>query len=79
MLIEIKVKPNSSFFKIIKSDKIVIQCRSKPEGNKANEEIIKELKKLTKREVKIVKGLKTKNKVIEIVGLSEEEFSRLIG
>jgi len=79
MFLEVRVRTGSPNFKITKGEKITIYCRSRPEKNEANLEIISELKKLTKREVKIVKGLKTKNKIIEICGMEEEEFQKFLG
>ena len=40
----------------------------KPEDNKANIEVIKFLSKSLKKKVKIVSGLKSKEKMIEIIG-----------
>lgn len=68
MLISIKVKPNSKEFKIEKIDESnwIVHVRSEPEKNKANIEIIKEISKIYGN-CKIVKGLKSKKKVIEII------------
>jgi uncharacterized protein (TIGR00251 family) len=72
------VKPNSPKFSIEAGDRIIINCKSKPEGNKANTEIVRELEKLFKREVKIIKGLKSKKKVILIDGISESQFREMV-
>ena len=67
LTIEVKVKPNSPKFKIEKKNgNIIIHCKSLPEDNKANREIIKRLERLTNREVRIVKGLTSKKKSIVI-------------
>ena len=79
MIIEVKVKPNSSKFKIeFKNGNFLIFCKSTPEKNQANIEIIKEIKKIFEKDVKIVKGFKSKNKVIEIEGLDREEFLKYV-
>jgi len=44
-----------------------VSIKAKPEGNKANAEIIKFLSKLLKKRVKIAHGLKSREKTIEIL------------
>ena len=79
MLLNAKVKPNSPKFKIEKKDnQIIIYCKSPPEQNKANIEIIKELEKLTKQEVRIIKGLTSKKKSIIIHNITERELNELV-
>ena len=64
------VKPNSKENKLEYFDKggnaYRISIRAKPEDNKANIEIIKFLSKLLKKKVKIISGLKSREKIIEI-------------
>jgi len=55
---------------------LLIDVKNKPEKNKANKEIIKMLKKFFKNEVKIISGLKQKNKIIEIYSKKEEIFKK---
>lgn len=68
---KIIVKPNSKENKIEGFDKernaYRVCIKAKPERNKANIEIIKFLSKLLKKKVKISSGLKSREKVIEIV------------
>ena len=45
---------------------LIIEVKSKPLENKANKEIVKELKRFFKQEVEIVSGLKSKEKIIKI-------------
>jgi len=79
MILEVKIKPNSPEFRIErKNDQILIQCRSPPENNKANKEIIKELTKLTKRKVKILRGFTSKKKSVLINNITETELNKLI-
>ncbi len=73
---EAKIRPNSSGFSIEIGEKIVVHTKSQPENNKANTEIVKSLSKLLNTEVRILKGLKSKNKAIW-VGCSEAEFKAL--
>ena len=76
-LITVKVKPNSPKFSINVKDKIIIHCKSPPEKNKANLEIMKELKKLFKKDVEIVSGSKTRNKKILIHNISENKLNEI--
>ncbi len=68
--VKIIVKPNSSKNKIVGFDKekqaYRIEIKAKPEANKANIEVVKFFTKLTKKDVKIVKGLHSKEKVLRI-------------
>ncbi len=67
MIIKIKVKTNQPKTEIVEKDKIwKVNVKAKPENNKANLEIIKFFSKLFKKKVKIVNGLKNKEKLLEI-------------
>lgn len=65
MIINAKVKPNSEKFEIREGSVWTISLKSPAENNKANIELIKEM---TKRygKCKIIKGTKSKSKVLEI-------------
>lgn len=67
---KIIVKPNSPKNKIVSFDKAKnayrVEIKAKPEANKANVEIIKFFSRLTKKQVKIVKGLTSKEKLLRI-------------
>jgi len=69
MILKIKVKPNSSksFFD---SNLNLAFLKSSPEKNKANLELIKLLAKhfkVSSSQVKIIKGLTSREKVVEII------------
>ena len=67
-IVEVKAKPNSSKADIeFDGDKLIVHLTSIPDNNKANEELVKLFKKKLKLRVKIIKGLKSKNKQIEIL------------
>lgn len=68
MKIHIKLHPNSSQEKIekISEDKFEVWLREKPIDNKANEKLIKILKKYLGKNVKIIKGMKSRNKIVEV-------------
>ena len=80
MKIKIKVKPNSGRQEIVEKEKekndldknkekykeYVVYLKSIPENNKANLELIKLLKRYFKKEVKIVSGFNSRNKMVDI-------------
>lgn len=68
MRLKIKVKPNSTRQEIKKTEEgYLINLKEKAKNNKANIELLKMLKKYFKAEnIKIIKGMKSKNKIIEI-------------
>lgn len=68
MKVKIKVKPNAVKQEIIKvkEGEYKVSLREKAENNKANIGLLKLLKKYFKREIRIIKGLKTRNKVVEV-------------
>jgi len=70
MIVRIKVKPNSREQKIeqISDNEFKIYLKERPEENKANLELLKLLKKEFKKNVKIIKGKTSRNKVVEIGG-----------
>jgi uncharacterized protein len=69
MKIKIKIHANSSQEKIeeiVKDKGYEVWIKEKPIDGKANEELIKVLKKYFKKDIKIVQGLKSRNKIVEI-------------
>jgi uncharacterized protein (TIGR00251 family) len=56
---------------------ILIKTTQQPQKNKANKEIIKELKKFFKTDIQIVFGLTSKEKKIKIYLPKEEVLERL--
>jgi len=66
MIIEVTVVPKSVKFQILEKDgKIKIHLKSPPEDNKANLELIKELKKLGCTAT-IISGHKSRHKKLEV-------------
>ncbi len=72
MKLKIKVKPGSGKCEVIKIDGGYLVClKSRAEDGKANLELLKVLKKYLKikygvKDIKIIKGLKSRNKIVEI-------------
>lgn len=78
MIVNVTVVPNSGFFKISQKDgKTRIYLKSKAEDNKANIELIKKLKKLLKCEVRLVSGMKSKTKKLEL-SIPEQQWEDFI-
>jgi len=69
MKLEVKVYPSSGKQEIkeISRDKYSIYLKKPPENNKANIELLKLLKKYFKKDLRIVKGKSSKNKIIELI------------
>ena len=70
MKIQVKVKPNSRTEEVIQeNDSFLIKVKEPPKEGKANQAIIKLLARhfgVSQSQVRIVSGLKSKVKVIEI-------------
>ena len=69
MEIKVKVKTNKNKQEIQKIDEnnYIINLKSSPIENKANKELIKLFSKELKLRVKIKKGLKSREKILEII------------
>lgn len=65
--LKLKVKTKQKETKIISQtdDEIVLAVKSPPEKNKANLEVIKFLSRYFSFRIKIISGLKSKNKIID--------------
>ena len=70
MKIKIRVIPNAKKVEIKKeNDYLKIKLKSKPENGKANKELIEILSEyfnISKVKIRILSGLKSRNKVVEI-------------
>ncbi|MFH1585515.1 MAG: DUF167 domain-containing protein [archaeon] len=67
MLIKVKVKPNSGKQEVIKKeDDYLVYLKSSPENNRANLELVRILSRHFNREVRIKRGFKSREKVVEI-------------
>jgi uncharacterized protein (TIGR00251 family) len=68
MKIYIKVKPNSSKQEIkkISEKEYLASLKNSPEENKANLELIKIMKRYLKKNVRIITGLRSRKKILEV-------------
>lgn len=69
MIIQVKVYPHSGKEEIIRvsENSYKVYLKKPAEDNKANIELLKMLKRRFKVEAKIIKGLKSRNKIVEIL------------
>lgn len=78
VLIGVRVKPNSKRFALSrKGDQLILEVVSPPKEGKANLEIVRGLKRIFGKDVEIVKGLKSKEKVILVRNTNKEEIEGL--
>jgi uncharacterized protein (TIGR00251 family) len=79
MRISVAVVPKSGSFRAERKGdgSLKVYLRSAAESNKANIELLKEMRRLLKAEVRISSGLRSRHKVLEIA-LSEEDLLRLL-
>lgn len=77
--IEVTVVPKSGSFRVERKEdgRLKVYLKSAPEANKANIELLKEMKRLLGAEVRIVSGLTSRRKVLEI-HLPQEDVLRLL-
>lgn len=72
VLIKVKVKPNSKKNEVIKKDDVyIVNVTASPVDGKANErtiELLSEFLNIPKSKFKILHGLTSKNKIIELKG-----------
>lgn len=79
MELKIKISTGKQRFRLKRdNDILLIDIKSNPQKGKANLEIIKELKKLFKKEARIVNGIKNKEKIIEIKNLKKSELEKVL-
>ncbi len=84
MILEIKVKPQSSQNKILvfkEPNFLEIALKAKPEKNQANDSLLKFLANLIgipKNQIKILKGKTSKNKLIRIEGIEEMQLKKIL-
>jgi uncharacterized protein (TIGR00251 family) len=67
MRINIKVIPKSKKDEVIEGDPFVVRVTDPPEKNKANRKVIKLLSKHFDAKVSIIRGLGSREKVIEVI------------
>ncbi len=68
--VKVILKPNSSKNKIIKFDSernaYIVEIKAPAHNNKANIELVKFLSRFLKKDVKIIRGFKSREKILKI-------------
>ncbi|NIO22895.1 MAG: YggU family protein [Candidatus Aenigmarchaeota archaeon] len=78
VLLEVRVKPNSKRFALIrKGDQLILEVTSPPREGRANLEIVRELKRRLGKDVEIVKGFKSREKVILVKNAKKEDLETI--
>jgi uncharacterized protein (TIGR00251 family) len=79
VLLEVRVKPNSDRFSLSRREgRLVLEVASPPREGEANTEIVKGLKRLFRKDIEIVRGLKGKDKVILVRDGKASEMEKAI-
>lgn len=79
VIIKVRVKPNAkSFGFAIKDGHLIIEVASHPRRGRANLEVVKGLKKVFGKDAEIVKGFKSREKVILVKGMNTDEINRFL-
>jgi uncharacterized protein len=82
ILVRIYVSPQSDEFQIIGYNKwrktLEVKIKAPPTKGKANLEVIKEFSRLTGRNVEIISGNKSQQKIIYIYKIDENEFLKIL-
>ncbi len=82
MILELKVKPGAGKDKVVSFKEpnfLEITLKAKPEKNKANESLCQflgKILKVSKSQIKILKGKTLRNKLVKIEGITEKEALR---
>jgi hypothetical protein len=79
LTLKVKVEPRSSRSEIVGpyGDGIKVKLTSPPVEGKANKELIEVLSKelnVRKKDIEIISGQSSKNKIVKIIGLSRIEY-----
>lgn len=79
VLLSVRVRPGSREFRLKASvDALLLDVTNLPVKGKVNREIIKELGRLFSCEVEIVKGFKSRGKLVLLRGLGVEDVEKTL-
>jgi len=80
--LKLKVAPGSKQIQVKKyGNSLKVRLKAKPEKNKANKELVALLSgmlNIPKRDIFIIKGEKSRNKILEIKGYEEPEIKKIL-
>ncbi len=75
VLVELRVRPDSGEFRFVKKGgKLVLEVVSPAKNGRANIEIVRKLKRMFGKDVRIVRGFKTRDKLILVIGAELKEI-----
>jgi uncharacterized protein (TIGR00251 family) len=75
LIVPVNVKPNSPGFGLRKKDdKLFLDVTNPPREGRANQEIMRELPRLLRCEVRILSGLKSKRKLLLLRGITRQDL-----
>ena len=79
LIVSVTVKPKSPAIRFYRSgDDIILELTCPAREGQANQEIVKELPRLLRCEVSIIRGAKTKKKLLMLKGITEQEFEGVL-
>jgi len=76
VVLKIKVRPSSREFRFEQrpDGELILEIKSAPERGEANTEILKRLKEIFRRDVSLLRGHKSRNKLVLIRGADIREI-----
>lgn len=78
-IIELSVKPRQLSFRIsFDGDELIVSCTEEPMKGKVNKELLKQLSKSFKREVRLISGATSRQKLVLVVGATRGEVTRML-
>ncbi len=79
LIVSVRVRPDSPGFRLsLNGDEIILELASPPQEGRANQEIMRELSKLLRCEVRILSGLKSRKKLLLLKGITEKELELVL-
>jgi uncharacterized protein (TIGR00251 family) len=79
LILSVKVRPGSGRFSLSQSDNdLILELSSPPQAGRANQELVRELSKLFRCEVRILDGLKSRRKILLLKGLTQEDIDLVL-
>ena len=79
IIVSVKVRPNSGRFKLTrKGEELILELTSSPIEGKANQEIVSELPRLLRCEVRILRGSQSKRKLLLLKGITEQDIEAVL-
>ena len=79
LIVSVRVKPGSPGLRIyMKGEDIVLELTSPPKEGRANQEIMRELPRLLRCEVQILRGNQSQQNLLLLKRISQEEFEAVL-